>query len=73
VKHHPFHPEHDAYVLAHEIGHLFGLRHHRCPDGHCLMAGHEYDPRSHWCDDHLWLLRVNGGYFAYMRDTGALA
>ncbi len=71
VKHHRYHPERDAYVLAHELAHVLGLHHHVCPDGRCFMADHEYDPGEHWCDDHLELLRANGGYFQYLADASA--
>lgn len=66
VKHHRHHPERDAYVLAHELAHVLGLSHHSCPDGLCIMADHEYDPRAHWCQHHLDLLRANAGYFQYI-------
>ncbi len=69
VKHHPFHLERDGYVLTHEIAHTLGLSHHSCPDGRCIMADHDYDPREHWCDEHLELLKANGGFFQYALDA----
>ena len=73
VKHHPYHVERDALVLAHEIAHTLGLHHHNCPDGLCLMADHEYDPDEHWCPEHLELLRANGGFFQYLKDANLQA
>ena len=71
VKHHRNHPERDAYILAHELAHVLGLHHHACPDGLCMMATHRYDPRAHWCEHHLELLRANGGYLQYIGDASA--
>jgi len=71
VKHHPYRPDHDAFVLAHEIGHALGLSHHHCPHEYCLMSDHAYDPRQHWCPDHYRLLEENGGYFQYLSSLSA--
>lgn len=65
VRHHAGTLERDAYVLTHEIGHIFGLDHHVCEDGQCFMADHGYDPDEHWCSEHLELLRLNAGYLEY--------
>lgn len=69
IRHHPGSLERDAYVLTHEIGHVFGLDHHTCEDLLCFMADHGYDPDEHWCDEHQELLRENVGYFGYVRYT----
>ncbi len=66
VRHHAGNLERDAYVLTHEIGHIFGMDHHACEDDLCFMADHGYDPDEHWCPEHLELLRSNGGYFDYI-------
>lgn len=73
VRHHPGSLERDAYVLTHEIGHIFGLDHHACEDDLCFMADHGYDPDEHWCPEHLELLRNNSGYFGYAQDSEAQA
>lgn len=73
VKHHPLHLERDAYVLVHEVAHTLGLFHHSCPDGRCIMADHDYDPREHWCDHHLALLRANGGFFQFAAEGATQA
>jgi hypothetical protein len=73
VRHHPGSLERDAYVLTHEIGHIFGLDHHSCEDDLCFMADHGYDPDEHWCPEHLELLRDNAGYFGYAQDSEAQA
>ncbi len=65
VRHHRQGLERDAYVLTHELGHVLGLDHHTCRDQLCFMADHGYDPKEHWCSDHLKLLRANAGYFFY--------
>lgn len=69
VRHHEGSLERDAYVLTHEVGHIFGLNHHTCEDGRCFMADHGYDPDEHWCPEHLQLLRDNGGYLEYANDA----
>ncbi len=69
VRHHGESLERDAYVLTHEIGHIFGLDHHACDDDLCFMADHGYDPDEHWCADHLELLRNNAGYLEYANDA----
>jgi len=68
VSHHAHNTDQNAFVLAHEVGHLLGLHHHTCPDGACFMVSRGYDPRLHWCDEHLALLRLNAGYFRYLDD-----
>jgi len=69
VRHHAGSLERDAYVLTHEIGHIFGLDHHICDDDLCFMADHGYDPDEHWCPEHLELLRNNAGYLEYANDA----
>lgn len=71
VRHHRQEPRRDAYVLTHELGHVLGLDHHTCRDRLCFMADHGYDPKEHWCPDHLELLKANAGYFRYGRDADA--
>ncbi len=73
VRHHPGSLERDAYVLTHEIGHVFGLDHHSCEDDLCFMADHGYDPDEHWCPEHLELLRNNAGYLEYANDAESQA
>lgn len=68
IRHHEGSLKRDAYVLTHEIGHVFSLHHHACEDGLCFMADHGYDPDEHWCPEHLELLRSNAGYFEYTSD-----
>lgn len=65
IKHHPYRPDRDALVLAHEIGHDLGLDHHHCSHRYCIMSTHYYDERRLFCPEHLSLLRANGGFFAY--------
>lgn len=73
VRHHAGSLERDAYVLTHEVGHIFGLDHHACEDDLCFMADHGYDPDEHWCPDHLELLRNNAGYLEYANDADSQA
>ncbi len=73
VRHHAGSLERDAYVLTHEIGHVFGLDHHACEDDLCFMADHGYDPDEHWCPEHLELLRDNAGYLEYANDADSQA
>jgi hypothetical protein len=73
VRHHPGNLDRDAYVLTHELGHVFGLDHHTCDDLLCFMADHGYDPEEHWCPDHLDLLGKNAGYFDYAQTIDPLA
>ncbi len=69
VKRHPYRLDRDAFIVAHEIGHALGLRHHRCPHRYCIMSDHDYDPEQHWCPDHYRLLEKNGGLFQYLSDA----
>ncbi len=69
VRHHRGRLDRDAYVLTHEIGHVLGLHHHSCEDHLCFMADHGYDPREHWCEEHLQVLRGNAGYFQYLAEV----
>lgn len=73
VRHHAGSLERDAYVLTHEMGHIFGLDHHACEDDLCFMADHGYDPDEHWCPEHLELLQNNAGYLDYANDADSQA
>ncbi len=73
VRHHDGSLERDAYVLTHEIGHIFGLDHHVCEDALCFMSDHGYDPDEHWCPEHLELLSNNAGYLEYANDADSQA
>jgi hypothetical protein len=51
---HPVQPEYDALVVAHEIGHLMGAKHHHCHHNYlCVMTPKGFELPSRWCAHHV--------------------
>ena len=65
VRHHQAHPERDAMVIAHEIGHILGADHHACRGHRCLMTPSGFEYSDEWCPGHLRILRLNAGLFEW--------
>ncbi len=54
VRRHTGQPQFDAWVVAHEIGHLLSAEHHECDhDYRCVMAPKGYPLPARWCAHHL--------------------
>ena len=71
VRHHTVHPERDAMVIAHEIGHILGADHHDCRGHRCLMEPTGFEHSEEWCPGHLRILRLNGGLFEWADSQGS--
>ncbi len=49
----------DALVVAHEIGHLLGAKHHACDhDYTCVMAPKGFGLTARWCGHHVLEMRL---------------
>jgi hypothetical protein len=64
VEHHPGHPEHDRFVAAHELAHLFGAEHTAEESERTdLMASKGFNHDLEWSACHERLLRLNASRF----------
>ncbi len=51
---HPGKPQLDGLVVAHEIGHLLGAKHHKCTHDYlCVMAPKSFSSPPRWCEHHI--------------------
>jgi metallopeptidase family M12-like protein len=64
IEHHPEHPERDAFVVAHEVAHLFGATHGCDLVGHeGVLAGSGFDEPGLICPCTRSLLEANAARF----------
>lgn len=56
VQYYHKHQERNAALIAHEVGHILGARHHEqedeCDGDGCIMDREGYDHASQWCHHH---------------------